>query len=59
MKRNYNHSEVRYRLTENDTNYNKLLNKNKEMLIKGTMQDYFVGYTFEDYDSTAEHTKLY
>lgn len=29
MKRFYNHAEVRYRPTENDTNYNRLLSKNK------------------------------
>jgi hypothetical protein len=46
MKRFYNHAEVRYRPTENETNYNLLLNKNKDMLKKGKMQDYFEGYTF-------------
>jgi len=29
------------------------------MLKKGTMQDYFDGYTFEDYESTAENTRIY
>jgi hypothetical protein len=46
MKRFYNHAEVRYRPTENDTNYSRMLNKNKDMLKKGAMQDYFQGYTF-------------
>ena len=41
MRRFYNHAEVRYRPTENDTNYNRLLNKNREMLKRGAMQDYF------------------
>ena len=41
MKRFYNHAEVRYRPTQNDTNYNRHLTKNKEMLKKGTLQDYF------------------
>ncbi len=37
-----------------------MLNKNKEMLKKGMMQDQFEGYTFEDYDrSTAENTRVY
>jgi len=37
-----------------------MLNKNKEMLKKGMMQDHFEGYTFEDYDrSTAENTRVY
>lgn len=58
-KRFYNFAEVRYRPTENDTHYGRLLNKNKEMLKRGTMQDYFQGYTFEDYDSTAENTRIY
>ena len=57
MKRFYNHAEVRYRPTENDTNYNRLLNKNKEMLKKGNMQDYFEDYIFECMESTAENTR--
>jgi hypothetical protein len=29
------------------------------MLKRGSMQDYFEGYTFEDYESTAENTRVY
>ena len=53
MKRFYNYAEVRYRPTENDTNYNRLLEKNRIMLRKGKIQDYFEGYTYEDFERTA------
>lgn len=59
VKRFYNFAEVRYRPTENDTAYTRLLGKNRDMLKKGTMQDYFEGYTFESYESTAENTRIY
>jgi len=60
MKRFYNHAEVRYRPTENDTNYCRMLNKNKDMLKKGSLQEQFQGYTFEDFErSTAENTKVF
>ena len=59
MNRFYNFAEVRYKPTENDTQYSRLLNKNKEMLRRGGMQDYFEGYTFEAMErSTAENTRL-
>lgn len=57
--RYYNYAEVRYRPTENDTNYNRLLNKNREMLKRGTMQDYFEGYTYNDEGETPENTVPY
>lgn len=34
-------------MTEFDTQFKKLLNKNKEMLEKGNLQKDFEGYTYE------------
>jgi hypothetical protein len=29
------------------------------MLGRGAMQDYFSGYTYDDFESTAENTRVY
>ena len=47
FKQKYNPLEVRYRVTELETQFKKLLNKNREMLQKGNLQEYFGGYTYE------------
>lgn len=47
FKQKYYPQEVRYRVTEFDTQFKKLLNKNKEMLEKGNLQKDFEGYTYE------------
>ena len=50
----YNPHEVRYRVTEYETQFRKILNKNKEMLTRGHLQDYFEGYSFSEADAKGD-----
>jgi hypothetical protein len=44
-------------VTEFETQFRKLLNKNKEILEKGNLQEYFDGYTYEGVTECQEMSR--
>ena len=47
FQQKFHPTRVKYQKTENDPDFKKILAKNKEMLRKGVLQDFFYDYTFQ------------